>query len=148
MRGGHNAKPNQELAANGTYRKDRHAARLEAPPAEGIPEPPAHFDAEHRQRWYKVGGMLKTLGILADVDAESLRTYVAMAVTADRAYIRYLEKAERCDWLIFRDASTMAERLQDKFGFTPRARMGIKVPEQPKTSPILEMMKGRVKKPI
>lgn len=136
-RGGHNAKPTAQHIADGTFQKVRHAKRLEVKPASQVPPPPADFDAEHAAKWNQVCQLLLDAEILADQDVDAIRNYVENNLTATRSYADVLangytietEHGPRLNpsWRVYQEARKMEKMMYDQFGFTPRARMGLKV---------------------
>jgi phage terminase small subunit len=141
-------KTTEKHKADGTYQPVRHAHRLTAPLVEGIPDPPADFDAEHRKRWAEVATILRDQNILTFPDTESLKLYVELDIIRGKAHRAYSKSGDKADWLIYRDAVQQMMRLQTDFGFTPRSRMAMKVEKPKPQTSILELMKGPVKKAI
>ena len=135
MKGGdRKSKSIKELKEAGTYRKDRHANRLEmhVKPISDIPSPPEDFDTEHVEKWYKVCGGLKDLGLLQAQDLDAIEHYVRLSFVARNSLAEYLKCPIIKDrvnpaWRVYNDAMKEYGKLMDKFGFNPRARQGIKV---------------------
>ncbi len=130
----------ERLRANGTYQAAYHANRAAAPHVDGLPDAPADFDDQHRRRWYEVCQLIKDMGCLQTPDVESIRRYVEMDVICTRAHKAYLEKPEHKNFIVYRDALQHVTRMQENFGFNPRARMSIKVEKKPSFSPVLAAM--------
>lgn len=158
MRGGHNVKSALDKKREGTARKDRDDGRVElsVSPVSKIP-PPAHFSKRHIEKWNWVCARLSEKNLLTDSDSDAVQLYV-------ENWVLYEDSAEdvRVNGSVLwvetsagkkpitnpayrhmKDCETTLRMIWDHFGMTPRARMGIKAPEKPKTSIILEMMKGR-----
>lgn len=129
---GRPAKTKAELKANGTYRPAYHANRLEVAPVVEIPPPPAAFDREHKEKWVEVCGLLMDAGILAAADADAVRVYVEATITARRTYAIMqkdgfvLDGRKHPAHMVYAEAIKTMRAIFDQFGFTPRARMGIK----------------------
>lgn len=150
--GGHNVKSASQLKKEGTYRKDRHSYRIEggATVLNSIPDPPAHFDKRHREKWHDVCWKVYNLGILTEQDIDLIEQYV-------------------CNWLMWKDAaaevaktgitfsdgdriiknpafSVMQEtgkvvsQIGALFGFSPRARMGIKTEPPEEKDPFADFI--------
>ena len=148
-RGGQNIKSKEELKANGTYRPAYHANRLEAPTIDALPPAPPDFDKEHRAKWDEVCGLLFDADILAKADVDAVRLYVEAVIMAKRSWKDLQQEGYVVDGkknpahLIYAEATKTARALFDQFGFTPRARMGMKVePKKEKTDPVADLMKA------
>lgn len=148
-RGGQNIKSKEELKANGTYRPAYHANRLEAPTIDALPPAPPDFDEEHTEKWNQVCGLLFDADILAKADVDAVRLYVEAVIMAKRSWKDLqtegyvLEGKKNPAHLIYAEATKTARALFDQFGFTPRARMGMKVePKKEKTDPVADLMKA------
>jgi len=157
--GGHNIKPAAQKKAEGTSRKDRDENRLElaAPVLSSIPAPPDYFDKDHVKKWNEVCKKLHTLGILTEADTDAIECYVKNWVISKVAWADVCENGQTI-WveqsngnekpitnpslIQFNEAEGNMKRLYAEFGFTPRARMSIKVQrEKPKAeSAILKAM--------
>ena len=107
------------------------------PPASEVPPPPAHFTKPMRERWEEVCAELIKRGTLADADAHSVRLYVeadALCLQAWGGVVKagmWKDNRTTPQYRAWLEASKMMDRLQDKLGFSPRARMGLKT-EAPK----------------
>lgn len=148
-RGGHNIKSKEELKANGTYRPAYHANRLEAPVVDEVPPPPADFDKEHADKWKAVCALLKDADILANADIDAVRLYVESVIMAKRNWAILQREGFVVDGkkhpahLVYESATKMAKALFEQFGFTPRARMGMKVqPKKKETDPVADLLKA------
>ena len=139
---GRKPKTTEQHIADGTLEKSRHISRASAPPLDGIPAAPVGFDARHISRWNEICGMLKEMNVLSTADIHAVRRYTELTLTADDAYQRFNERGERQDWLIYIQAVQQQKKMMDDFGFTPRARMAIKVEKPKQESPILAAMAG------
>ncbi len=156
-RGGQNIKSKEELKANGTYRPAYHANRLEVAPVSDMPPPPPHFDEKHRAKWDEICGQLFAAGIIAKQDYDAIVVYVENWLMAAEAFAD-IQKNGMTLWAdsaggskpftnpAFRqymECQKIIKPLFDQFGFTPRARMGMKVePKKEKTDPVADLMKA------
>lgn len=145
---GRKPKSTDQHKADGTLEKSRHANRVSAPAADGIPHAPANFDKRHRERWVETCEMLQSMNILSTTDNHAVRRYVELAILADDAYQRHLETGEKEDRISYLQSVAQQKKIMDDFGFTPRSRMSMKAPDKPKTSKILELMAGGKKKAV
>lgn len=165
MKGGlRHIKSTAEKKAAGTYRKDRDAARLEnhLPPASDLPPAPEHFDTRHRAKWDEIAGKVFRAQILSELDTDFLQAYVenwflasdAMAHISEHGAILWIQTAggskpiRNPNHIVYAEAMKVVKAIGEKFGLSARDRQSLKVPEKPKTSIILEMMKGRKDKKI
>jgi P27 family predicted phage terminase small subunit len=158
MRGGHNVKSVIEKKAQGTSRKSRDAGRVEmiVMPVSEIPAP-AHFSDRHLEKWNWLCGQLSDKNLLTSADRDAVQIYVETWVIyedcaeniRENGTVLWIETSAgkkpitNPAYRHMKDSETTLRMIWDHFGMTPRARMGIKAPEKPKTSMILEMMKGR-----
>lgn len=146
--GGQNVKSTAEHKAKGNFRPSRHANRAEhaAKVVETIPKPPDNFDKRHKDKWSEVCGRVFDLGALTESDLDALALYVkqwfvasdawddiqsgGITLTSDKGHV-YANPAVK----IYNEASEKVLKIGDKFGFTPKSRMGLKVepkaPEDP-----------------
>ena len=144
MRGGdRKSKSINELKAQGTYRADRHANRVKATPAADIAAPPDRFDKAHVAKWYEVCKHLKDFEILAVQDYDSIVTYVETTLMQRNAIIDVQQNGMSIEvetkfgtvtrvnpaWTVYKECEAIIKPLREQFGFTPRARQGIKVKE-------------------
>ena len=139
MRGGHNKKPTAQHKADGTFQPVRHANRLELKPLPNTPPPPADFDAEHKAKWNEVCGLLYEAEILAKPDPDAIRMYVESTLMARKLLAEVKEEGfvladgkRNPKWLSYLDCAKRQQQLFSEFGFTPRARMGMKVESKDK----------------
>lgn len=150
-------KSKSEHLKAGSYRKSRHDNTLDgiAKPIETMPEPPAYFDVRHRKEWEKCCNELLVLGVLATADADVIELYCTNRVSfvdaakdvmkngiilEDEEGGRYKNPA----LLVRQQAEKVILNIASVFGFTPRARMGIKTttPQKDKQASILDFIKG------
>lgn len=130
-------KPSKLKKLQGTYRKDRAAAReLVAKP--GVPPRPTWLNAEGKAEWDRVVPQLEALGILAVIDQSMLADYCtahALAVNATKKYQRegmtikvngQLQKHPAVK--IAQEARAQAARLAGEFGLSPSSRTRISTP--------------------
>lgn len=166
-RGGHNIKPQAEKKLNGTYKPSRDAGRMEESTRhlETIPPPPLHFDARQIAKWDECCKLMKEAGVLASMDLDAICMYVEnwfMAADAyedlrDNGMTVWVEKYNKEGKLEskrpmtnpafrqYQDCQKVLNPLMQQFGFTPKARMAIKLsaPKQKKESPILALLSKR-----
>ena len=153
MRGGdRKSKPIEELKASGTFRKDRHASRLETrvPALEKAPPPPAWFDKEHTDKWNEVCANLLEFGIMATQDLDAIKTYVCTTIAQSNAWKSVIEDGiivgdkENPALKIYRDMEQIVKPLREQFGFTPRSRQGINIKpaETKKADPLAAILGG------
>jgi len=147
-------KTEKELKARGTFEKSKHAERAEITPLNGIPPAPADFDAESARWWNHFCGDIMKTSVLAEQHLNAVR--LMSTLMRDR---RILDDELQLNGFTFTTDGGLIKqnpafslrkqiddqliRLYEQFGFTLRSGMTIKAPEKPKTSLILEMMKGR-----
>lgn len=147
-RGGSNVKSVAEHKEKGNYRPSRHENRAEnqVKLVSHIPEPPSKYDKKHRQKWDEVCKNLYELGALSTADLDAVAKYVeawflsesawdeiqagGITVTTDKG-ARMKNPAINA----YNEAAAILIRLGDKFGFSPKSRMGLKTeprkPEDP-----------------
>ena len=150
--GGHNAKPSSQLKKDGTYRKDRHAARVEgvAKILEVIPKAPAHFDQKHREKWAQVCKKVYELGILAEQDTDAIEQYVCNWLMWEAAAAEVLKRGitftdgdriiKNPAFNVMQEAGKVVNQIGALFGFSPRARMGIKTQETKPEDPFAKFL--------
>lgn len=150
---GNPPKPVKDLKAAGTLRADRHANRLEsvANPAKAIPQPPAYFDERHRKEWSKCCKDIFALGVLTDPDSYLIEVFVthwfiwldaAADVRKNGIVIESKKgKVKNPAILIMNDAAKIVNQIAALFGFSPRARMGIKTEPKKEVDPVEELIK-------
>ena len=111
------------------------------------PNPPAHFDKRHRELWVKCCKEVFDLGVLVEPDIHLLELFVcnfllwqdAVKEVQEKGYMVTVVAGEFTKEIpnpairIMNDSSKLVNQIADKFGFSPRARMGIKTQE---TKPI------------
>lgn len=136
MAKGRKPKSTAEHKANGTYQPVRHANRVELPPVVEIPAAPDDFDAPHKAKWMEVCRLLYRAGILTEADTDAIRLYVESTLRARKLLKEVVKEGDIVDgkrnpkWLTYLECVTIQKQLFAEFGYTPRARMGLKV--QPK----------------
>ena len=150
--GGHNAKPSSVLKREGTYRKDRHLNRVEsvAKLLPTIPEPPGHFDQTHREKWGEVCQKVFNLGILTEQDTDVLELYVCNWVMWEAACAEVKKRGitftdgdriiKNPAFSIMQESGKVIQQLSGLFGFSPRARMGIKTDPQEEKDPFASFL--------
>lgn len=141
--GGHNIKSVVDHKAKGNYQPVRHDGRAEtkAKLLKTIPKAPEYFTERERKLWEIVCQDIFDLGILSAPDVRMVEMYVShwflwrdavdditkngvsVVVESDKgsSTIRnpYIQ--------VMNESSKIVTQIADKFGFSPRARMGIKV---------------------
>lgn len=157
MRGGHNIKPGAELQKDGTFREDRHGNRVESisKPLQNLPDPPAYFDKKHKDFWTKTCKGIHEMGILNQVDVEDIEIYVInwfiwkdasqslikegimITVETEKGIRQIKNPAE----IVMRNSERTIIAIGDKFGFNPRARMGIKTEQKKDIDPFEMFLK-------
>ena len=161
MRGGHNVKSENDLKKSGTWRQDRHSGRMESTikPLETLPEPPGHFDKRHAAKWSEVCG---NVAALTSQDLDALDMYVTnfffwldASAEVAKAGITFVDENGKIilnpAFRVMQEAGKVILQVGDKFGFSPRARMGIKTPKgdgREKTKSILGLIKGGTLKKV
>ena len=137
-------KTTKDLRNAGTYRKDRHEKRLEnqVKPLDKIPKAPDHFDERHRAKWISVCEQCLQLGTLTTADLDTLTAYVetffaaadALKSLTEHGHIIQTETAAgmvipRANpaWRIYTDSQRILTQISDRLGFSPKARLHIKV---------------------
>ena len=150
--GGENIRSVKEHKAKGNYRPSRHAGRLEnaIKVVDTPPDPPAHFDERHRNLWVKCCQDVYNLGVLVEPDIHLIEMFVtnwflwqdAAKDLIENGYTVTVEAGEYTKQVpnpairIMSDTSKLVNQIADKFGFSPRARMGIKTQEQTPQDPL------------
>lgn len=157
MRGGQNIVSIEDHKAKGNYRPSRHKNRVETivKGADTIPEPPDNYDKKHKEFWVKTCESLKTLGLLQTVDTDQINVYVinwflwrdasdsliedgfVITVETEKGVRQIKNPAE----IVMRNSERTLITLGDKFGFNPRARMGIKTDPQEEKDPFADFLK-------
>lgn len=151
-KGGHNIKPVSEHRAKGNVRPSRHAGRLEqaAKVVDTPPDPPKHYDQRHKNLWNICCKEVFEMGVLAPADIHLLEVFVCNFILWQDAVKELQEKGymvtiEAGDFIkeipnpairIMNDSSKLVNQIADKFGFSPRARMGIKTQDAPPADPL------------
>ena len=153
---GRPAKATERHKADGTYQPVRHAKRLDAKPADGIPEAPPDFDSRHREKWFELCGHLKDLGVLANQDLDSIRAYCIFwwrFQDANKDLDMYgtvieTEKGRRVNpsWRVVIETQKEISRLWSVFGLTPADRARIKIEKPKPEASILDFLNGGRKK--
>jgi phage terminase small subunit len=126
MKPGAKPKPTADLKLHGTYRGDRHAARADAMPSQGVPVRPDNFTETEAALWDQVVPDLVARGVAAAKDTAELvsmcelwglyRSSVTLAKSTPT------DKEVRCAvtgyWAAF-------DRAAAKFGLSPVDNAGI-----------------------
>lgn len=142
-RGGHNILSHAEKAKKGTINTTREKGKLELsvkPTKELLPPPPG-YDKVETDLWNKTINSLLSMDNLFSQDYDIIKLYVdtimryeqaakevkqnGLTFSRETAHGTILVKNPAVD--IVADCVRIIAMLSDKFGFSPRARMGIKV---------------------
>jgi P27 family predicted phage terminase small subunit len=157
MRGGHLVKSVEDHKKTGTYKPSRHANRIQehSKPFETLPEPPANFDQRHKDKWIEVCKNIESLKILANQDLDLLEVYVRnwfmwqdSALEVAASGITYIDENGKITknpaFNIMQESGKVITQIGALIGYSPRARMGIKVQgnEKAKQASILDLIKG------
>lgn len=141
--GGQNIKSVKDHKEKGNYRPSRHANRAEGKVKlmRTPPKPPAYLDKKHSELWSKVCRQAFELGVLAESDLHLIETFVvnwfiwidACATIRKEGFIDLAangSKVKHPAVNVMNDAQKVINAIADRFGFNPKARMGIKVDPQ------------------
>lgn len=151
MRGGHNVLSKTDHESKGNFRPSRHANRIESKvkATDSIPECPPNYGKKEKEFWIKTCEGLRTMGILQTIDVDQIELYVTnwflwkttskdlmengimITVETEKGVRQIKNPAE----VIMRNCERTLIALGDKFGFNPRARMGIKTDPQEEKDP-------------
>lgn len=128
------------LRGNPNHRKPRRTVKAKP----GAPGAPTWLSTEAKAEWKRVVPELDELGILSTVDRAVLAAYcdawakfvlVSKALSDGRDLLAQDARSDRPSknplWQVYRDASTLLERLARAVGATPVARLRMTVPEAP-----------------
>lgn len=156
---GRQPKSKDEHKRNGTYKPSRHDTRAEIKPLDGIPTPPADFDAEEARYWNHYCADIQKTAALAEQHLNAVWLMAKLmknrrelddeikqngfTFTTEQGLIK-----QNPAFSLRKQIDDQLIRLFEQFGFTLRSGMTIKAPKETKISPILEMMKGGVKKAV
>lgn len=154
--GGENVKSVKEHKAKGNYRPSRHEGRLETKVnvLSTVPEPPAHFDQRHRNLWQTCCKEVFDLGVLVEPDVHLIEVFVcswflwqdAIKDVQVNGYTVTIEVEKGVKQVpnpairVMNDSSKLINQIADKFGFSPRSRMGIKTQEKPPEDPLAKFL--------
>lgn len=147
MKGGHNRKSADVHKQNGTYKKNRHGNDGIIPMSDSL-QPPAHFTPEQVAKWNEVTEHLKSFGILAKQDADSIATYVESILLQRMVFLELQQtgvhdgEKTSAAFRVYRDLENIIKPLREQFAFTPRARQSVHVKpvDTKKVDPILEIL--------
>lgn len=141
----------------GTYKPSRHANRIQEMenPLEVVPNPPADFDKRHSDKWLEVCKNLQKLRILFDQDLDVVEIYVRnwfIWIDASKEVsstgITFVDENGKVSknpaFGVMQEAGKVVTQIGALIGYSPRARMGIKVQDtsKAKTASILDLIKG------
>jgi len=142
MRGGHNIKPVSEKKMLGTSQPVRDKNRLENfITSEKSIEAPPGLSARALEKWNWVCDKRSAHGVLTDADRDAIRIYsenwvlyedCAADVQENGTYLWVETSAGKKPmtnpaFRHMKDCESILRQIWDLFGFTPRARMGLKV---------------------
>lgn len=134
-------KPTATHKAKGSYRADRHGARL-AEASSGIPKCPAHLTGDHRKAWNSIVAQAQQVnGLVTLADATALET-CAIALSRFWESRRAVDRL-RGKWIVDashgprvrpevaeeRAAETRLVAALNRFGLSPQARAAMRLPE-------------------
>lgn len=142
------AKPIKEHKDKGNYRPSRHDNRIDGKlkVLGAIPKPPEHYDKRHANLWQTCCKELFELGVLANPDVRMIEMYVshfflwqdAIKSVQEEGYSVIEESNGKISTTrnpaisVMNESCKIVNQIADKFGFSPRARMGIKTdPQEP-----------------
>lgn len=140
---GRRPKPTAQHKLEGTFRKDRHAARAVADPAR--PDAPASLSDDARAEWDRVIGELAAAKLLSKLD----RAVLALYCQAWADYWAAKAIVEEEGWTAVGSTGNVVEhpavksmhrswehcvRAAREFGMTPSGRAAIRVPDAPEKS--------------
>ena len=145
--GGQNIKSKDHHKALGNFRPSRHDGRVDAKVklVKAPPEPPEHYDERHRNMWKVCCEEVYNLGVLAQPDVHLIEMFVsnwflwqdAIKCVNEEGYMitvgagEFQKEIPNPAIRIMNDASRIVNQVADKFGFSPRSRMGIKTQDLP-----------------
>ena len=139
--------------ANGTFRQSVHGDRMdiEVKPCTNVPEPPIEFDADHRAKWYDVATKIVDMNIYHEADFDMLKRYVVTMIIWERAAadiakngVLVMGKTRPIQNPSFNAMMITEKQLQmfaDKFGLSPKSRMGVRVNAKVSSDPIADFLK-------
>ena len=147
------AKRKEELIEKGTFRKHRHANKIELSILKDVPAPPSDFDAEHKTEWERVCRLLIfNAELMTQVDVESVRKYCELSIFTRKLFKNLNENGttfETKGKLIkanpafeqYTKACGLLFRLFERFAFDPRSRQALKVESKNKEAddPLLSL---------
>lgn len=130
----------KELKKQGTYRKDRHAGRLESAVnlLETAPEPPKNFDKMHADMWNTVCNDLIKLGLLASPDVLIIEIYVSTWFLWRKAVIDFKATNSKVVFRLMNDTAKQLNQMSDKLGFSPKARQHLNISDKPTGKDLLK----------
>ena len=159
-RGGHNIKPVLQKQKEGTSRSDRDAGRVETivKPVSQLPPSPKHFDRRQTAKWKECCRLLMAANVLADHDLDAITLYVENWFLAADAYQDLKERGttftmetptgpkiiSNPSFRQYQDCQKILKPLMAEFGFTPKARMSLKVEkkQEKQQSAVLALLSG------
>lgn len=148
--GGKNIKSTDDLKKSGTFRKDRHENRIETVviPMETVPDPPEYFDKRHREKWSNTCKKMFDLSILADQDKDLIEVYVChwflwldSSAEVRKKGVTFSDEGriiKNPAVAIMNESAKVVNQMGALFGFSPRARMGIKTEKKKPVDPLDE----------
>lgn len=154
--GGHNIKSVKDHKDKGNHRPSRHANRLEsiASVIKSAPKPPAYFDKRHVKLWETTCKHVFDLGVLSEPDTQLIEVYVrhfilwqdASADVSENGFMITVETAKGIAQVrnpaiaVMNESARLINQIADKFGFSPRARMGIKTEPPEEEDPLANLL--------
>lgn len=146
------AKPTKDLKTQGTYRKDRHANRVEGvlKPVGSIPDAPKYFDKKHQEKWAEVCKNLFELTLLKSVDFDLIEKYVQNWFISQEAWQQIAKEGLTIETArgavknpainVMNEAQKVVIQIGSLFAFNPQARMRIKTEEQKPVDPFEQFL--------
>ncbi|WP_428303898.1 P27 family phage terminase small subunit [Lacipirellula sp.] len=141
---GRHPKTEEQLAASGGYRADRHAGRKNSPKFDGVPTPPAGLSFAARKHWDVVVPALIEGGLAKAIDAPALAAMCeawseyceAIAMRVDPEFIDVRRKRQ----MLISSALRAWRDLAARFGMTPSDRARLEVaPDGKEENPFLAL---------
>ena len=151
-------KSTREHKEKGNYRPSRHGSRAEGKlrVLQTIPDPPEHFAERERNLWERACKDVFEMGILANPDIQLLEMYVTHwflwqdsvkdinenGLTKEFAVGEKVTVIRNPSIQVMNESSKIVNQISDKFGFSPRARMGIKTQETKPEDPFAKFLEN------
>ena len=136
-RGGHNVKPVDQHHLEGSYRKHRHADRLEIhTEAVEMLEIPEHFDKAMEVKFRQVCSHLAEFGLLTPADRDAIQCYIETLDLQSKAWQEVQQNGVMIDkdgqpatnpaMRVYLQCDAILKPLREKFAMTPKDRQSVK----------------------